>query len=455
MSAKLNLSWYNALCAVSAACLLVAGCGTNSDVCKTSGGISVCGEFGRSSYAVDLGGQAVQWPPVAVQTGRIVLARGSELIEVRTDGTVSRIADTKQQLSTPSTDESGALYATGSVGQGGNVLSYNGSTQRWSAPVTGVPAGTPPTLSATTVYAATSSFTGLNTLWLLERATGVVVGQRADASPAAVLADGSIRYLHTVVGSAGTLGSGAPVYSEIVAEGADGKQLWAYPIAAGIVDFAPGPAGETYAVGAGNHQLVRVSEKGVSEWAFTPPCTDCNVAAAPTVANGQVYFPVWENAVSHPVDPLYALDAKTGKLAWTFDGFDTKNTSYSPFSSSGSVTDSTRHHPTGRPVVAADGTLYVSNDGAVAAIDKNGQLLGLALYDASAGEVSWNNSFASPMQTWINPGVRPSPVLAPDGTLYVWDGVTIRAFATSHAAISQAWIAPFGGPSNAGRIPGQ
>ena len=45
-------------------------------------------------------------------------------------------------------------------------------------------------------------------------------------------------------------------------------------------------------------------------------------------------------------------------------------------------------------MVAADGTLYVSNDGAVAAIDKNGQLLGLALYDASAGEVSWNNSFA-------------------------------------------------------------
>jgi hypothetical protein len=55
--------------------------------------------------------------------------------------------------------------------------------------------------------------------------------------------------------------------------------------------------------------------------------------------------------------------------------------------------------------------------------------------------------------TWINPGVRPSPVLGPDGTLYVWDGATIRAFRAGKTATQDAWIAPFGGPRNDGRIP--
>jgi hypothetical protein len=110
------------------------------------------------------------------------------------------------------------------------------------------------------------------------------------------------------------------------------------------------------------------------------------------------------------------------------------------------------HHPAGRPVKATDGTLYVSNDGAVVMLDHDGQVNGLAVYDADVGEVTWQSTFVEPVQTWLNPGVRPSPVLAPDGVLYVWDGTHVRGFQTGKSAAQATWVAPFGGPSNAGSM---
>lgn len=440
---------------------LVAGCGSGGDTCKSSSGITVCGSFGQSLYVADLGNEPVQWPPVAVQAGRIVLSRGSELVEIKADGSIAKLTDAGQALSAPSADDVGGLYAIGgSNGFGTQVHAWTPATTsgttttpRWASSIGGAPVGTPPSLGQDVVYAATRANSQDSTLYALDRKDGKVLRQTKDASPAAVLTDGSIRYLADAHGV--TESAGAPRYTTLVAEAADGTRLWSYSAPEGIVDFAPGPDRETYVVGAGNHELRRVSEAGQLEWSFTPPCADCNVAAAPTVSGGTVYFPVWENRVQNPVDPLYALSAKTGKQVWTFDGFDTKQVSYAPYKTFSEPTEQTRttHHPTGRPVVAQDGTLFVSNDGAVAALDKDGQMLGIAMYDASVGEVHWTDTFVEPVQTWINPGVRPSPVLGPDGVLYVWDGVSVRAFQTHRPAAVQAWIAPFGGPTNSGRIP--
>jgi outer membrane protein assembly factor BamB len=441
---------------------LMSACGSGGESCQTSRGVTVCGTFGQSLYVADLGNEPVQWPPVAVQQGRIVLSRGSELVEIRADGTVAKLTDAGQSLSAPSADDVGGLYAIGGGKAGTNVLAWNPSmatgksadkTTRWTRSVDGTPVGTPPSLGQDVVYAATTRPADGSTLYALDRKDGTVLRQRADASPAAVLTDGSIRYLANAKGVTGT--AGAPRYTNLVAEAADGTTLWTYKASEGLVDFAPGPDRETYVVGAGNHELRRIGADGQVAWSFTPPCKDCNVAAAPTVSNGTVYFPVWENRVQNPVDPLYALSAKDGKQVWTFDGFDTTQVSYAPYKAFSQPVDQTRttHHPTGRPVVAQDGTLFVSNDGAVASLDKDGQVLGIAMYDASAGEVHWTDTFVEPVQTWINPGVRPSPVLGPDGVLYVWDGVTVRAFQTHRPAAVQAWIAPFGGPTNSGRIP--
>ncbi len=455
--------------AVLAASALVglgmAGCQEN-DTCRDVQGVHVCGEFGNLVYNIDLTATPVEWPPVAMQDGQLVVARGKELLRITKTGGLESLGAADKELTVPSQDGSGNLMIVGGDFSNTQVASLNGSavqSKRWTATIKGAPVGTPASIGNGRVYVATSDNGGDATLHVMDSTTGQVSSQRTGASPAAVLPDGSIRYLQQPKGFTSLIGSevaSVQQFGKLVAEDAAGKVLWTREFSTGAVDFAPGPKGETYVVTAQDHKLVRVSDGGEIEWSFQPDCQDCTVASAPTVTRDVVYFPVWEKRVE-PIDPLYAIDAATGAKRWVYDGFSTKQSSFSPSkflapASSGTTpvdTFHTQHHPAGRPVIAADGTLYVSTDGAVTALDKNGQVLGIALYDASVGEVSLSTGFMAQPATWINPGVRPSPVLGPDGTLYVWDGATIRAFNAGKIATSDAWIAPFGSPRNDGRIP--
>jgi len=459
----MRLALTRSLLALGGLAAAVAGCEDSSN-CRESGSVLVCGDFGTSTYVTELGA-SVQWPPVAIADGKLVLARGNELIEINAAGKVKAIAKTDQALTAPSLDTDGSLFVQGGAVQGnGNsttTVRVFGKDKlgdaAWQKPLQGSPVGTPPSLGLGVVHAATAQGSASTTLYTLDRDSGSVLRERKGASPAAVLADGSLRFLGKPAGM--DTQNGALTYSTLVAEDAAGKVLWTYTDSQKILDFAPGAAGETYVVTSGNHVLRRVSAQGVADWSFQPPCENCTVAAAPTIADGVVYFPVWETRNTEMIDPLYALDAKTGAQRWVYDGFFTKKSSYAPFkhlnpgNAGEAPVDSSRvqHHPAGRPVVAGDGTLYVSTDGAVAALDKDGQMMGVAMYDSDVGEVS--NGFMAQAATWINPGVRPSPVLGPDGMLYVWDGATVHAFKTGRMASTSAWVAPFGGPDNAGRAP--
>jgi outer membrane protein assembly factor BamB len=421
-------------------------CGNEPRACQESNGIKVCGDFGRPLFSTPLADGTVAWPPVAIESGRIIVSRGSQLIEVKSNGQARVLSQLAGTATAPSADEQRNLYVLAAGAGGTQVTSLADGQPRWSQPVIGEPAGTPPSIGTDRIYAALAA-----KLVMLSRTDGHLLDQRDDASAAAVLPDGSIRYLaQRLAGS---------TYAKLVAETAQGELLWTVEEPAGFSDFAPGPAGETYAVVAGTHRLERVSPAGKVEWTFAPDCADCDVAAAPTVDGETAWFPVWINRQETPIDPLYAIDAKTGQKRWVFDGFDTRSVQFDPSRTllPSTATDPTvrtavTHHPAGRPVKATDGTLYVSHDGAVVMLDANGQLHGLAVFDASVGEVTWQSTFVEPVQTWLNPGVRPSPVLAPDGVLYVWDGASVRGFQTGKAAASDTWVAPFGGPSNAGAM---
>ncbi|MSQ81353.1 MAG: hypothetical protein EXR77_00290 [Myxococcales bacterium] len=446
--------------------LAASACNDTENACHDSNGVRVCGEIGTALFTVDMASTPIEWPPVAVQEGGLIVARGDQLLRISKSGVVTPMGNAGQDLTVPSSDESGNLYLIGGGSAGSQVRALNGQSlgdARWQQNLSGAPVGTPATIGEKTVYAATTDWTSQSTLYALNRSDGKVLFTRVGASPAAVLPDGSIRYLSGNAGSENvfnTENATTKVFKSLVAEDASGKVLWTLPASQGFIDFAPGPKGDTFAVTGGDHVLQRVSAEGKIKWTFTPDCNNCTVAAAPTVTRDTVYFPVWERKVE-PIDPLYAIDAETGKKAWVYNGFATTKTSYSgsklltPGGSADTPVDKfkTQHHPAGRPVVAQDGTLYVATDGALSALDKNGQVVGLAIYDASAGEVSLATGFMAQPATWINPGVRPSPVLAPDGTLYVWDGAQLRAFDAGKPAIDSAWVAPFGSPRNDGRIP--
>jgi hypothetical protein len=141
-------------------------------------------------------------------------------------------------------------------------------------------------------------------------------------------------------------------------------------------------------------------------------------------------------------DPLYAL-TRDGHLKWVYDGFQTRGTDDEWMSGS-----TIHHHPAGRPTVGEDGTLFVATDGAVVSVSPEGKATGVALYDQNAGEVDGNWGGG-----WLNnAGVARPPVLDKDGTLYVFDGQEVRAFASGVPAANTPWVAPFGGVTNNGRL---
>ncbi len=446
---------------ISAASLALTACGS-PDVCSTQDGVTVCGSFGTRGYVTNVQAQGISWPPIAVADGRLLVAGNNNLLEIAPDGRVASLIQAPGTVAAASSDSSGVYVVSGKDG-GTTLQAFDPTTRtlRWSAALDGSPVGTPAALAGSSVIVATNAGGSGATIWRVNAADGSKATQRDGTSPAVIAADGGVRYLSTPNGRDSL--AQVPMFSTLVAEDASGKELWRHDESAGIVDLAPGNSGETYIVtgtasGQDSHVLRRVNADGAVAWTFQPGCGDCTVAAAPTVTPDAVYFPVWETRQTKPVDPLYAVDAKTGAQRWTFDGFDNVSVSISgakivvPGAQDPTTTTTTRHHPAGRPVVAQDGTLFIAADGAVVSLNKDGQLLGFAQYDAAAGEVK-SNDFLT-LGQWQNTGVRPSPVLGPDGTLYVSDGQTVRSFKTGLGASRTAWIAPYGGPTNDGRAPG-
>lgn len=446
----------------SAVGLGLVACGT-PDVCSTQDGVTVCGTFGARGYVTNVQGQGITWPPIAVSDGRLLVAGHNDLVEIAPDGRIATLVQAPGTVAVPSSDAIGGIFLVSGKDGGTTLQAYDPTTRtlRWTAQLAGSPVGTPAAIAGDNVFVATNDGGSGATIWRVKSNDGSATTAHDGASPAVIAADGTVRYLSTPNGRDSL--AQVPMFTTLVAEDANGKELWRFDESAGIVDLSPGGNGETYIVtgtasGQDSHVLRRVDSNGTTAWTFRPDCGNCTVAAAPTVGKDTVYFPVWETRQSKPIDPLYAIDAKTGASRWTYDGFDNVNVSISgaklliPGSQNMVDKTTTRHHPAGRPVVAQDGTLYVASDGAVVALDSAGQLIGFAQYDAAAGEVS-SNEFLT-LGKWLNAGVRPSPVLGPDGTLYVSDGQTVRSFRTGRAASHSAWIAPYGGPTNDGRAPG-
>jgi hypothetical protein len=440
--------------AAAGAALALSACGSSPvNDCENQAGVTTCGEFGEMIYVTFIGEDEVQWPPVVVDDGGILLATNRGLVGVGVDGSAGDLGNFGPNAAPPSLEADGSVLVVAQDGGRARVSSFDrqNETIRWALTLSNDSAGTPPAVDDDTIHTATTG--GLDTV---DVRTGAVTATRPGATGAAILPDGSLRYLEGE--------GGCGLNAEIVAEDADGKVMWRHAEGSGIADFAPGPDGATYIV-TGDRNLVRVSALGQADWQFDSPCADCTIAAAPTITEEAVYFPVWEggtwdNCGTVPgtgIDPLYALSHEGG-LFWEYDGFHTGGVKFSPtaaITNFGAPVESTKvkHHPSGRPAVAEDGTLYVASDGSVAVLNRGGELIGRAIWDAEVGETFTTGAgLAGNRESFINPGVTPSPVLGDNGILYVWDGFSVRAFDTGKTTKDNVWIAPFGGASNQGRV---
>jgi len=428
---------------------VAAGCG---DDCRDVDGVQVCGEFGDVIYRteIDVWEGELQWPPVVQDDGTLIVSRGDQILTIDETGTIEQLARADSSLSAPSRAADGTLYAVASNMES-RVMRFDGNVVSYSGAFDGTRAFAPPTITADHLYVNTTNG------WDGSPSTSVVdtnpnnfevVEIHEEESNVAVTPDETLRFLE------GAQDCWDP-HEALVAKTPSGEELWRFTDPSGVLDFAPGGDGETYVV-TGDRGLVRVSPDGDEQWRFNPSCELCTVAASPTVTEDRIYFPVWEGWVATDVcqpglsrmedaiDPLYAL-TRDGDLLWTYDGFTTESSSFELIIP---TTEKTHHHPSGRPAVAADGTLFAAADGAVVTINHAGKEIGRALYDASAGEREGGWLFGG---TWYEAGISPAPVLGPDGTLYVWDGTAIWAFATGKPAADIPWVAPFGGTDNDSR----
>lgn len=441
--------------------------------CTDDGVTAICGDLGTLRFSVDwLWG--VRWPAVAADESSLLVSSFDGLNRVDSNGntTVVQSFDNSEAVdpwaaqgnaSAPSMDEQGNTFV---VVPNGEVRSFAdaGATRRWAQGVDAGTAAAPPAVGQGVVHVPylSADRTGRE-LVSLDAVTGAAVATRPGASAPVVLDDNGLVYMTD------TQDCGAS-YEAVVVEDASGSVRFRHDEPSGVRDFAPGPDGEFYVV-TGDRQLRRLSANGTPEWSFTPDCTECTVAGAPTVTVDAIYFPVWEGeppntgcddvdptSAQQPIeasDPLYAL-TRDGVEMWSYDGFTTLAQRYADGSSSGgllglALTQHVQHHPAGRPVIAADGTLFVPADGAIVALDPNGKELGYALFDPARGEVGVNGD---PNNTWISGGSENAPVLGEDGRLYHFDGMRVRAFDTDKPAAKVPWTAPFGGSRNSSRLGG-
>ena len=460
-----------------------SACGTDELGCEQSGALDVCGDVGEHLFSVQLAqpGETVQWPPVALADGRILLARGANILAIDRGGQVKPVAALGGAVSVLAGRPDGGLQAMARTAGGGRILAYDKATVSalgdaqptplWQRAVNGVPATQPVTGDANARFAflndessdfQTPSSLSQGGVLVLDADSGQILNHYPDASPVAIMHDGSQRHLQN------RLACGS--FFELVARDGQGKVLWQYQesVDRGIVDFAPGGAGEVYIV-TEERRLRRISPTGQTQWVFTPPCESCTVAAAPTVTKEAIYFPVWEGqgwtctgnnwSAFNGMDPLYAL-RHDGALLWAYDGFATSKSKFEPagllpLSPAGAPVqdESVRHHPSGRPVVAADGTLFAAADGGMVVLDGSGNEIGRLVYDEDAVEHLTDHNSPTKEPTSVLPtAISESPVLSADGVVYVWDGNKVHAFDTARAAANAPWIAPFGGPDNAGSV---
>jgi len=439
----------------------VVGC----NPCEDSEGLVICGDFGTLAFSVQPPGWGAElrWPPVATERNTLIASTDAEVFEVSENGVITSLNFDLGRASAPSLARDGTLY----VVFGSQAMALDpelaGSARDWTQFMQHDSATTPPAIGDGEVHVAMSSEDRQErSLTTLDIITGEVRSRRAGVSPPAVDEDGELRYLE------GPEDCGAR-FGALVAEDPEGRERWRYQEQSGIRDFAPGPDGETYIV-TGDNELRRISMSGGVDWSFKPDCEDCNVAAAPTVTEERVYFPVWVGWSTNPgcdepepedvdtLDPLYAL-TRDGEELWVYDGFDTVTGDPGGHMAMLGIfglasVPVARHHPAGRPTVAEDGTLYVATDGAIVALDEDGNQLGYAMFEPSAGEIRQGDGGLMTTSTFNNTGVSRAPVLGPDGSLYMWDGEQIRAFETDEPAKPIPWSAPFGGYRNAGRVGG-
>ncbi len=455
-----------------AALSLLGGVGCARE-CVDDGETAVCGAFGSQRFSVDwLWG--VRWPAVATQDSRLLVSSFDSVQEIDEDGTTRTVQTFEQgepvdpwapqaNASAISMDDQGNAFV---MAPNGEVQSYSGqgATRRWAQAVGLGTAAAPPAVGQGAVHVAVVSADRFGRdLVTLDAATGASRTTRPGASAPVVLGDEGLAYMSE------TDDCGAS-FRSLVVENADGSVRFRHDEPSGVRDFAPGPDGELYVV-TGDRELHRLSAAGTPEWTFTPDCADCTVAGAPTVTGDAIYFPVWEGeppntgcddtdptSSEQPIeasDPLYAL-RRDGTQLWSYDGFTTLAQRYVDGNGATgllgfAMQQHVQHHPAGRPVIAADGTLFVPADGAVVALDQNGNELGYALFNPGRGEVGVNGD---PDTTWLNSGTENAPVLNEEGRLFHFDGTTVRAFDTAKPAGKVPWMAPFGGSKNGSRVGG-
>jgi len=174
----------------------------------------------------------------------------------------------------------------------------------------------------------------------------------------------------------------------------DGNLRWTHNTNDSIYSSpAVSPDGNVYACSQ-DGTLYALGRDGSELWIFDTDSSNTTftgaVFASPAIGlNGTIY-------IAGLYDPnLYALDANTGSVKWSrsfLDPCDPNSRSPRPFAS---------------PVIAADGTVYISP-----LFDPN-----LYAVDSDSGNIIWSITLADPCYPYKY--VWSEPALAPDGTIYV------------------------------------
>jgi hypothetical protein len=441
-----------ALVGVSMAHWSATGC---EPACRLDGEVELCGSLvgllGEVSAVPSTtdDGVFLKWPPVVLADGSMVFSSGWSLVRLGANGDTELLFDARAELSAPTVMEDGRLL----------VLSTG--TQTWGAVVDPEVPGSatlinylshaqspvaPFALGSARAYATLREHcAGVPVTLALSLPALSLIARLERSSPVKVLADGRLVMLRD-----------ANVVSEpweyLASTSAGGDEEWRFEHPTGLIDFAPGPGGGLFVV-TGGRELVQLTAIGATGWTYTPPCSDCNVIAAPTVTERGLYLieargylpldPCEILAGGDPqvVDELVALRPE-GRERWRFDALDrVRSDALAP---AGGATE--RLFPASRPAVATDGSLFVATDGAVVHVGRDGQELGSASYDrpsTSLLEIHDDGGFAL--------GLHPTPLLTPDGTLVTWDGETLRLFRTRQRAARSGWIPPYGNLNNDSR----